>query len=81
MIWIDKRMHTTAEWVVWFQEFRDQVCPRGFGSEEQKRPLCDTKCEIFRHNLWFHDLLQMRLLQLDHHFTAVFCLPTLNHLF
>ena len=40
--------------------------------EEQKWQLCDTKSETFRYNLWFHDL--------DRHFTAIFCLPTVDHL-
>ena len=49
---------------------RDPVCSRVFGREEQKWHLSDTKSETFRYNLWFHDLYQMRVLHLDHHFTT-----------
>ena len=46
MIWVFKPMDTTAGWVGWCQEFRDQLCSRGFGSEK-KQPLRDTNPERF----------------------------------
>ena len=42
-----------------------QICSRGFGREEEKSPLCDTKSEEFRYYLQFHYLYQLRVLQLD----------------
>ena len=65
----DRRMVNTSGWAGWSQYFRFQICPRGFGREEQKRPHCDLKTEALRYNLWFHDLYQMGVLQLDRHYT------------
>ena len=70
MIWIAKRINTTVEWVGWSQEFRDLICSRGVGREEQKWPLCDAKSETLRYNLWFQYLRQIRVLQMGRHFTG-----------
>ena len=50
------------------------------GASESSSNLCDTKSEPFRYYLCFHDLYQRRVLQLDRHHTAVFCLPSVDHL-
>ena len=34
----------------------------------------------FSHSMWFHDLYQFRVFQLDRHFVAVSCVPAVDHL-
>ena len=72
-------MNTTAEWVGWSQEFRDQLCSLGFGSEKSDLPVMKTS----RH----FDKIRGSIIcakhgpiQTDLHFTAVFCLSTVDYL-
>ena len=80
MIWALKPMNTTAGWVGWSQEFRDRlVCSLGFGSEKSDLSVI----QIPRH----FDQIRGSIIcakhgpiQIDLHFTAVFCLSTVDHL-
>ena len=78
MMRVHKHNNTTAGWMVWSQEFRDQLCTRGFGSEK-KRPLCETISKAFRSNPWLRYLCQLEAIQLDRRFTVVFCLNTVDN--
>ena len=80
MIWVLKPMNTTAGWVGWSQEFRDQLCSLVSGAKE-KSDLSVKK--IPRH----FDQIRGSIIfakhgpiQIDLHFTAVFCLSTVHHL-
>ena len=81
MIWVRKPMNTnsTAGWVGWSQEIRDQLCSRGFGSEK-KGPLWNTNSETFRSNRGFHYLRQIWPIRWERHFNVVLCLNTVDHL-
>ena len=77
-IWVLKPMNTTAGWVGWSQEFRDQLCSLGFGSEKSDLPVMKTS----RH----FDKIRGSIIcakhgpiQTDLHFTAVFCLSTVDY--
>ena len=79
MIWVLKPMNTTAGWMGWFQEFRDQLCSLGFGSEKSDLSVI----QISRHFNQIRGSIicaKHELIQFDRHFTAVFCLSIVDHL-
>ena len=72
-------MNTTAGWVGWSQEFRDQLCEVGFGSEKSDLSVI----QIPRHFDQIRGSIicaQHGPMQIDLHFTAVFCPNTVDHL-
>ena len=72
-------MNTTAGWVGWSQEFRDQLCSLGFGSEKSDLSVIQTprRFDQIRGSII---CAKHGPIQIDPHFTVVFCLSTVDHL-